>query len=807
MEINQIIERMNNYKIKAAIDVRTLMEGIKGNSFLGEWLPLESIIFPPFPVHREPNWNLIVLISGPDSNGKVHPPWGCIEWRLPIGRIAQTIDLRLLQETKRLREHMKPFSWPPNNLVQLNNQHTVLYKHLDDLIRHDSTVEISDTLKGLYSLLLPEEIYPIFWLLAPYSKTWLKSEIMSKFRASFKERMHSPENKPKHRTNRSQTESKSTDHKLSVNLPIAPVAPVSKSRCKKEAIHISDILNKCVSLVTDANEPYLADELRHIEIKLKQKTFRIAVVGEFSRGKSTLINRILGRDLLPVHPVPKTGPLTSIVYGASECVSHYEEDHQWCKPTPLPEFDWTNVESRNGDIQNKKLSKVRIFANHPWLEEMELEFIDTPGLTELNENQAKELFQFLLHCDCTIITLSPPGTVSLTEKALLERTLAERKFNEKIVAATKLDTVDEDQRSSFVEDIVRRVQKIDENAFILPVLYGNGNENDATMEPLRRKIAEIVTDSERHIWQEKQSLQNISNVVGRLQALSERRLKTITLDSETVQHEKRKMEWEIEEKKTEWEALKIDFEERRKIMSKKLIECFQAARSEIVKELTHSLENSGNPVKWWRSSLPYIFQTRSKTVANSFQRDFFHHIPKDYSWLLREVKIKFGVNISSSVPEITHYVAEDIELPNLDLADHQKQRLYYLLGAGAAGILSYTLLFPFVGPLGLLISLGSGLITNEFLNKRTEEQRKILLEELDGVVEEALNDISKLIDERIYELYLKISDTLEREKGAWFQTHMAELNVTDKPIEPESLKIIVERCENLRKEIVQYQER
>jgi hypothetical protein len=50
-------------------------------------------------------------------------------------------------------------------------------------------------------------------------------------------------------------------------------------------------------------------------------TFRIAVVGEFNRGKSTLLNTLLGRDLLPTGPLPVTRIQVAVRAGVEDALT------------------------------------------------------------------------------------------------------------------------------------------------------------------------------------------------------------------------------------------------------------------------------------------------------------------------------------------------------------------------------------------------------------------------------------------------------------------------------------------------------
>lgn len=55
----------------------------------------------------------------------------------------------------------------------------------------------------------------------------------------------------------------------------------------------------------------LAD-IKHIDSRLNEDVFKLAVVGEFSSGKSTFINAIIGMDLLSHSTEETTATLTYI---------------------------------------------------------------------------------------------------------------------------------------------------------------------------------------------------------------------------------------------------------------------------------------------------------------------------------------------------------------------------------------------------------------------------------------------------------------------------------------------------------------
>jgi ribosome biogenesis GTPase A len=76
---------------------------------------------------------------------------------------------------------------------------------------------------------------------------------------------------------------------------------------------------KCVSDPSSGQSQKLA-RLAELRQRLATDRFQLAVLGQFKRGKSTLLNALLGASVLPTAVVPLTAIPTFIEGGTAPCI-------------------------------------------------------------------------------------------------------------------------------------------------------------------------------------------------------------------------------------------------------------------------------------------------------------------------------------------------------------------------------------------------------------------------------------------------------------------------------------------------------
>jgi|GEM_PF-87490 len=146
--------------------------------------------------------------------------------------------------------------------------------------------------------------------------------------------------------------------------------------------------------------------------KVLTNAFNLVVVGQFKRGKTTLINALLGADILPVAVVPLTSIVTVMKYGEALRLNVYFNDGRVAeiKPESLSEY----VTERGNPKNAKDVSEVVITYPSPYLMGG-VQIIDTPGVGSIYEHNTDVAYQYLPKSDAALFLLSVDQPLSKAE--------------------------------------------------------------------------------------------------------------------------------------------------------------------------------------------------------------------------------------------------------------------------------------------------------------------------------------------------------------------------------------------------------
>ena len=152
--------------------------------------------------------------------------------------------------------------------------------------------------------------------------------------------------------------------------------------------------------------------------RLENGGLRLAIVGSSRRGKSTLINALLGEKLLPMGRMPTTAVITQIIYGESKEVKLIEK-HSSEKTILRQEFvDECVLEPGREIPQAFANIAYAVLESNCFLCEKGLQIVDTPGLNARSGAERATL-QYLDQADAMLIVIDCLVPFDDTDLALL----------------------------------------------------------------------------------------------------------------------------------------------------------------------------------------------------------------------------------------------------------------------------------------------------------------------------------------------------------------------------------------------------
>jgi GTP-binding protein EngB required for normal cell division len=154
-----------------------------------------------------------------------------------------------------------------------------------------------------------------------------------------------------------------------------------------------------------------------LQSKLADKAFNLVAVGQFKRGKSSVINALLGHALLPVGVIPLTSVVTIIRYGAAAtCTILFEAG----EPREVDLEMLADYVTETGNPHNTKhVSQVIIRYPSSWLESG-VRLVDTPGIGSAYERNSDVTQRYLPQADAVLFVTSADQPMSRAELDFLD---------------------------------------------------------------------------------------------------------------------------------------------------------------------------------------------------------------------------------------------------------------------------------------------------------------------------------------------------------------------------------------------------
>jgi small GTP-binding protein len=205
--------------------------------------------------------------------------------------------------------------------------------------------------------------------------------------------------------------------------------------------------------------------------KLRQNRFNLVVLGAFKRGKSTLINALLGEAVLPTAIVPLTSVVTILGYGEWLTIKVFFKNGQTREITQSELVDY--ITEKGNPRNHKGVREVEITYPSDYLRDG-VRIIDTPGVGSVYSHNTEVAYNYLPQVDAAIFVVSVDPPLSAAEQEFLKDI---REYVHKLFfVLNKIDYVDAGERQEALD-------------FTAQMLKANLDTERVMIFPLSAKLA------------------------------------------------------------------------------------------------------------------------------------------------------------------------------------------------------------------------------------------------------------------------------------------------------------------------------
>lgn len=238
----------------------------------------------------------------------------------------------------------------------------------------------------------------------------------------------------------------------------------------------------------------LLDKLELIPQKLKNEKFSIGITGVMNAGKSTMLNALLGKEILGTSVIPETANLTIIKYAKDpsarvnfwtktewdsieqsgetldnmkpfiqETKEHFKDNLESYITKEGKTFDISLNELpsyTSAEYSEKKcnlVKSVELFTDLKFVENS-VEIVDTPGLDDPVIQREEITKNYLNHCDLMIHLMNVNQSATLKDIEFIIDTLLYQNVARLLIVITRIDTVEKSELDEVIAYTKRSIE-------------------------------------------------------------------------------------------------------------------------------------------------------------------------------------------------------------------------------------------------------------------------------------------------------------------------------------------------------------
>lgn len=265
-----------------------------------------------------------------------------------------------------------------------------------------------------------------------------------------------------------------------------------KSSFKDLKHNLENIINE---LKTDLTNKEILGELENTHNYLNDQKFSIGITGVMNAGKSTMLNALMGREILGSAVVPETANLTIVKHNPTDNAKvYYWNEQEWDRIKksasqlesmkdfveetnrifgdnlknyirPVSRFDEIDIKDlssyTSAEASGKKCNLVKYVELGSKLDFLSdgIEIVDTPGLDDPVIQREEITKEYISQCDMMIHLMNVSQSATLKDVEFIIDALLYQNISKLLVVITRADTVSKEQLDEVIKYTKTSIEK------------------------------------------------------------------------------------------------------------------------------------------------------------------------------------------------------------------------------------------------------------------------------------------------------------------------------------------------------------
>ncbi len=219
--------------------------------------------------------------------------------------------------------------------------------------------------------------------------------------------------------------------------PQAAQAPKPAELPVTEA-HVADLLGEIAEIAQHCGLHSFSREIAQERLPaLRKGRVTLVVLGEFNHGKSTVVNALLGDDVLPMGITPTTAVITHLVYGDAPVVTVKPPNEG--APYTI-DYDTMDDAVRDSGAEGEEPEYIEIAYPNPVLQQS-LVLVDTPGVNDISRQKVEITYGYVPRADVILYVLDATQVLKKSEVTFIRDRLLKANRERILFVLNKVDAL------------------------------------------------------------------------------------------------------------------------------------------------------------------------------------------------------------------------------------------------------------------------------------------------------------------------------------------------------------------------------